>query len=72
VIDYHPGQSALVCQPRCHAERPQVDAFISLYYDDNGINLLGALSNNVWCLSRNDNDPIPLGTGFSIHVLPRR
>jgi hypothetical protein len=52
--------------------RPRVDAFLSLYYDDNGTSLPGALSNNVWCLSRNDSEPIPLGAGFNIHVVPRR
>ena len=64
VFSRHRGQASAI--------GPQVDAIISLYYDDNGTNLPGELSNNVWCLSRNDNDPIPVGAGFSLHVLPRR
>ena len=64
VFSHHRGQATAI--------RPPVDAVISVYYDDNGTNLPGELSNNVWCLSRNDNDPIPVGAGFSIHVLPRR
>jgi hypothetical protein len=64
VFSHHRGRASVI--------GPPVDSVVSLYYDDNGTNLPGALSNNVWCLSRNDNDPIPLGAGFSVHVLPRR
>lgn len=64
VFSHHRGQAT--------AMLPQVDSVVSLYYDDNGTGLAGALSNNVWCLSRNDNAQMPLDAGFSIHVLPRR
>jgi hypothetical protein len=51
--------------------RPLVPSTISLYYDDNGTGLPGELANNVWCLSRNDSQTMPLGAGFTIRVAPR-
>ncbi len=51
--------------------RPLVPSLVSLYYDDDGTGLPGELSNNVWCLSRDDSQAMPLGAGFNISVPPR-
>jgi len=53
------------------AIRPLVGSVVSLYYDDNGTGLAPPLSNNVWCLSRNDSLDMPLGAGFTIRVESR-
>lgn len=51
--------------------RPVVPSTVSLYYDDDGTGLGGNLANNVWCLSRDDNQQMPIEAGFNIYVLPR-
>jgi hypothetical protein len=53
------------------AIRPLVGSVVSLYYDDNGTGLPAPLTNNVWCLSRNDSADMPLGAGFTIRVVTR-
>ncbi|MGE0462223.1 MAG: hypothetical protein AB7Q16_12705 [Vicinamibacterales bacterium] len=53
------------------AIRPFVPSTISLYYDDDGTDLEPPLDNNVWCLSRDDSQAMPLGAGFTIRITPR-
>jgi hypothetical protein len=51
--------------------RPVVDSAVSLHFDDNGTGLSRVgFDNNVWCLSRNDSAPMPLGAGFRVRILP--
>lgn len=51
--------------------RPAVNSIVSLFFANTGTGLAGALANNVWCISRNDDAAMPLGAGFTIQVLPR-
>lgn len=53
------------------AIRPFVGSTVSLYYDDDTTGLAPPLDDNVWCLSRDDSQAMPLGAGFTIRVLPR-
>jgi hypothetical protein len=53
------------------AIRPFVGSTVSLYYDDNGTGLPPPLDNNIWCLSRDDSQTMPLGAGFTIRIVPR-
>ncbi|MCC7179007.1 MAG: hypothetical protein IT177_11510 [Acidobacteria bacterium] len=55
------GQSAL---------RPFVGSTVSLYYDDDGTGLEAPLDNNVWCLSRDDSQAMPIGAGFTVRITP--
>lgn len=59
-----------LCDPQS-AIRPVVPSTVSVYFDDNGTGLPGALANNVWCLSRDDSQPMPIGAGCTVRVHPR-
>jgi len=48
--------------------RPAVPSTFSVYLDNNGTGLPAPLDNNVWCISRDDNQPIPIGAAFNIRV----
>lgn len=41
----------------------------SVYYDNNGTPLPPPLNNDVWCISRDDSQTMPLGVGFNIRVI---
>lgn len=53
------------------ALRPFVGAPVSLYLQVGPTGLSGSLAQNVWCLSRDDSQTMPLGAGFTIHILSR-
>jgi hypothetical protein len=48
--------------------RPVVASTVSVYFDDDGTGLPGDLSNNVWCISRDDSQTMPIGAGFTVRV----
>ena len=48
--------------------RPAVPSTFSVYLDNNGTGLPAPLDNYVWCISRDDNQPIPIGAAFNIRV----
>jgi hypothetical protein len=45
-----------------------VASTVSVYFDDDGTGLPGDLSNNVWCISRDDSQTMPIGAGFTVRV----
>jgi len=51
--------------------RPAVASTVSLYFDDDGTTLPAPLDTNVWCISRDDSQAMPLGAGFTIRIVPR-
>lgn len=48
--------------------RPAVPSTFSVYLDNDGTGLPSPLNTQVWCISRDDNQPIPLGAAFNIRV----
>ncbi len=71
--DGNPGALVLMSRNRGPQTsiRPVVPSTVSLYYDDNGTGLAAPLDINVWCLSRDDSQTMPIGAGFTIRILPR-
>lgn len=71
--DGNPGALVLMSRNRGPQTsiRPVVPSTVSLYYDDNGTGLAAPLDTNVWCLSRDDSQTMPIGAGFTIRILPR-
>lgn len=71
LTDGHPGALVLVSSNRGQVSaglRPFVGSPVSLFYDDNGTGLAGALANNVWCISRDDSAQMPDGAGFTVRI----
>jgi hypothetical protein len=48
--------------------RPAVPSSFSVYLDNDGTGLPPPLDTQVWCISRDDNQPIPIGAAFNIRV----
>lgn len=48
--------------------RPIVASTFSVYLDNDGTGLAAPLSNFVWCISRDDSQPIPLDAAFNVRV----
>lgn len=73
LTDGHPGAYVVVTVNRGQATglRPFIGAPVSVYYDDNGTGLAGALANNVWCISRDDSAQMPLDAAFTIRLVPQ-
>lgn len=49
--------------------RPAVASTISVYLDNNGTGLPAPLDNYVWCISRDDNQEMPIGAAFNVRVI---
>jgi hypothetical protein len=49
--------------------RPAVSSTLSVYLDNNGTGLPAPLDNNVWCISRDDNQDMPIGAAFNVRVV---
>jgi hypothetical protein len=49
--------------------RPFVQSTVSLYLHTGLTGLPGDLAGDVWCISRNDSQQMPLGAGFTIQIL---
>lgn len=49
--------------------RPAVPSTYSVYFDDNGTGLPAPLDRYVWCISRDDSQPMPIGAGFSLRIV---
>lgn len=54
---------------RVTAVRPAVPSTFSVYFDDNGTGLPAPLANNVWCISRDDSEAMPIGAAFNVRVV---
>ncbi len=54
-----------------NALRPFVASTVSLYLHLGPTGLPGDLSENVWCISRDDSVQMPLGAGFNVQILSR-
>lgn len=51
--------------------RPMVPSTYSVYFDDDGTGLAAPLDRNVWCISRDDSQPMPLGAAFNVRLMFR-
>lgn len=51
--------------------RPAVPSTFSVYFDDNGTGLPAPLDRHVWCISRDDSQPMPLGAAFNVRLMFR-
>jgi len=71
LTDANPSALILVTVNRGVASdtRPAVASSYSVYYDNNGTPLAPPLDNNVWCISRDDSQPMPFNAAFTIRVV---
>lgn len=49
--------------------RPVVPSTYSVYFDDNGTGLAAPLDRYVWCISRDDSQPMPIGAAFNVRLM---
>ncbi len=49
--------------------RPVVASTYSVYFDDNGTGLPAPLTRYVWCISRDDSQPMPIGAAFNVRLM---
>jgi hypothetical protein len=71
LTDGNPSALILVTVNRGLASdaRPAVASSYSVYFDNNGTPLAPPLDNNVWCISRDDSQPMPLNAAFTVRVV---
>jgi hypothetical protein len=69
------NESALISvtanRGRLESIRPVVTSTVSVYLHTGATGLGGPLSADVWCISRNDSQQMPIGAGFTVQVIPR-